>query len=607
MTRCRQKTNPTRVDGNAPLEDYAAIGEGRSVAMVALDGSIDWWCVPSMDSPPLFDRLLDPEAGSHFALTPSDAFRVARRYRDDSNVLETEFVTASGRARVTESINSSTAGRQPWCELARRVEGLEGEVEFAIRFRPGTQNGRFSPWIQRTAQGSVHNIDGVMAMFRSSDDVTIERCEDRGVEARLTTRADSRSMVALLASESQPLTVPAIDKLDERIEVSDFAWRDWVDKLTYTGRYHDTVMRSALALKFLWYSPSGAIAAAATTSLPEGIGGTDNYDYRFAWVRDACLTIKSFLQVGALEESQAAFSWLAGVIRRHGPDPHVCYRLDGEMIAPETHPDLPGYRDSRPVRIGNDVRYQRQLGMYGDMLSTASQFIEAGHVIDRETARLLCDLANQCADRWRLRDAGIWERAAQRHYVQSKMACWQALTHAVQLAEAGYLEATWKARWQRERARISEWIETHGWSEARGAYLMHTEAEDLDASIALMHRYGNEVDRERMRSTYRVIREELGRGPQLYRFSGAAETEGTFIACSYWLVEALVALGEGEAAEQLMDQMLELTDINLGLMTEMLDPATGAFLGNAPQGLSHLAQIGAAKALSSRPWESGND
>lgn len=603
MTMLREKTNPNRIDGNAPLEDYAAIGEGRSLALVALDGAIDWWCVPSMDSPALFDRLLNPQVGGHFALTPRGDYRVERRYRERSNVLETEFITERGRARVTESINSSTAGRQPWCELARRVEGLEGEVEFDIRFVVGTQNDRFSPWMQETPQGKVHNVDGVMAMLRCSDDVTIDTWGDRCVSGELTTQADSRSMVALLASESQPLAIPTIEKIDERIEVSHFAWQDWADKLDYTGLYADSVVRSALVLKFLWYAPSGAIAAAATTSLPEGIGGVDNYDYRFAWVRDACLTIKSFLQIGALEESQAAFSWLAGVIRRHGPDPHVCYQLDGEMIAPEWHPDLPGYRDSTPVRIGNDVRYQRQLGMYGDMLATATLFIDAGHVIDLETARLLCDLANQCADRWRLRDSGIWERSAQRHYVHSKMACWLALTHAVQLADAGYLEATWKARWERERERISEWIEAHGWSESRGAYVFHTETEGLDASMALVHRYGNAVNRERMLSTYRAIREELGRGPLTYRFSGAAETEGTFVACTYWLVEGLAALGEHEEAQALMDEMQAATDLNLGLMTEMIDPADGSFLGNVPQGLSHLAQICAANALSGGPIE----
>ncbi|WP_110670060.1 glycoside hydrolase family 15 protein [Salinicola halophilus] len=604
MTSLRTKENPERIDGFAPLKDYAAIGEGRSVAMVALDGSIDWWCVPSMDSPPLFDRLLEPEVGGYFSLTPRGDYRVERRYLENSNVLQTDFVTESGRARVTESINSTTAGRQPWCELARRVEGIEGEVTFDIGFRAGTQNEKVSPWLQETPQGNVHNVGNVMAMFRGSEDVVIDEYADRGVFAHLETHAGSRSLIALLAVEGVPLAVPPIHKIDERIDVSNFAWQDWVDKLDFDGRYAEWVTRSALSLKFLLYSPSGAIAAAATTSLPERIGGEKNYDYRYAWVRDACLIIKSLIQAGAVEESQAAFSWITQTIRRHGPDMRACYELQGDLIPAESYPPVTGYRHSQPVRVGNNARDQVQLSMYGDMLATATLFIEAGHVIDIDTARLLGDLANQCADRWRIRDAGIWELPEQNHYVHSKMACWVALTHAVKLAEAGHIEPTWKQRWARERERIRDWIEEHGWSEARGAYVFHEGTEGLDAAMCLTHRYGAEVNRERMLATYRAIREELGRGALFYRYSGASEEEGAFVACSYWMVEALSALGECEEAEALMDEALEATDGNLGLMTEMVDPASGDYLGNFPQGLSHLAQICAANALSGRPLES---
>ncbi|MFC0267446.1 glycoside hydrolase family 15 protein [Kushneria aurantia] len=597
----RHMDNPVRCDGFAPLEDYAAIGEGRSVALVALDGAIDWWCAPSMDKAPLFDRLLEPEVGGYFALTPcAEEYRVERCYRDNSNVLETEFITDSGRVRVTESINSNNAGRLPWCELARRVEGLEGEVEMSVSFRAGTHTETASPWLQKTPIGEVFNIGDLKVMLRFSDDVRVDTCGDRGAEARLTTHRGSRSMVALLAAEGEPLAVPSVARIDRHIEISDVAWRSWVEGLAFDGQYVEHVHRSALALKFLLYSPSGALAAAATTSLPERIGGDKNYDYRYAWVRDACLMIKAFVHAGAIEESQAAFSWLVRTIRRHGPDMQVCYTLQGDLIPAEQYPPLAGYRGSQPVRVGNNARGQLQLGMFGDMLATASLFIDAGHIVDITTARLLCDLANQCADRWRFRDSGIWELPGDvQHYTHSKMACWQALTHAIKLADQGYLEPTWRARWSRERERIETWVNAHCWCESRGAYVMHPQTQGLDAALCLMHRFGAENNRERMRSTYDAIRAELGRdGALLYRYSGSEEEEGAFVACSFWMVEALAALGDKQVAENLMDRALKACNGNLGLLTEMVDPGTGAHLGNVPQGLSHLALICAANALS---------
>lgn len=600
----RQVSNPRRDNGHAPLGDYAAIGEGRSVALIALDGAIDWWCAPDMDSPPLFDRLLEPDVGGYFSLVPRDDYRVERCYRKNSNVLETTFTTGNGSARVTESINSNTAGRLPWCELARRVEGIEGEVVFDIHFHAGTRTETVSPWLQETPKGRVYNVGHLMAMLRCSEDVEEQHCCDRSMQAQLTTRQGSRSMVALLAAEGEPLAVPSIESIDERIEVSDFAWRTWVEKLDFDGQYPEWVYRSALTLKFLLYSSSGALAAAATTSLPERIGGEKNYDYRYAWVRDACLMIKAFVHAGALEESKAAFSWLTNTIRHHGPEMRTCYTLTGGLVPEETYPPLPGYKGSQPVRVGNNARDQVQLGMYGDMLATATLFIDAGHIIDTETARLLGDLANQCADRWRTPDAGIWELPGEaKHYTHSKMACWLALTHGVQLAQAGYIEPTWKVRWERERDRIAEWINEHCWSESCGAYVMHKDTGALDASLCLVHRFGAEGNRERMLATYRAIRNELGRGSLIYRYSGAEEEEGAFVACSFWMVEALTALGEREEAETLMQEALEATNGNLGLLTEMVDPGTGEHLGNVPQGLSHLAQICAANALSGRTLE----
>jgi len=593
--------SPMREKGFARLGDYAAIGEGRSVALIAPDGAIDWWCAPNLDSAPLFDRLLDPEIGGFFQIVPAAPFRTERAYRADSNVLETTFITAEGSVLLTESLNSTLAGRLPWSELARRVEGVEGHVELTLTLRFGTLAETCSPWRDCTEQGDVYHIADLMAMLRTSDAWQVTERGDERITATLKTSPGSHALVALLVTEREPLAVPDLSAIDTRIETSHTAWCDWTRSLSYQGRYEQHVRRSALSLKFLWYSPTGALAAAATTSLPEGIGGEKNYDYRYAWVRDACLIIKSFVFLGALEDCKAAFSWLSKTIIRHGTALRACYTLEGDEVPAESYPPLRGYHHSQPVRIGNNARDQLQLSMYGDMLATADLFIQAGHILDLSTSRMLGELANHCADSWRQQDCGIWELPDQHHYTHSKMACWLALDRAVALAEAKHIEPTWLERWQRERDRISEWVEAHCWSEARQAYLFYPDSEDkLDAALALMHRYGNQVNPERMRATYRAIRQDLGHNSAMvYRYSGVEQEESTFIACSFWLVEALAALGDIPQAEQAMEEILDklCQRGNVETFNEMFDVRTDEWRGNMPQGLSHLALICAAQSL----------
>lgn len=593
---------PARDNGFAGLGDYAAIGEGRSVALIAPDGSIDWWCAPNLDAKPLFDRLLDAGIGGYFQIVPRDPYRVTRRYRDNSNVLETRFDTDSGSVLLTESINSTLAGRLPWGELARRIEGVSGEVELQITLRFGTAAETRSPWIADTEKGKVFHIADVMAMFRTSDDIRITLLDDEQVCATLRTSVGSRSLCALLITENEPLAVPELSAIDQRIETSHTGWTSWVESLSYDGSYPALVKRSALSLKFLWYSPTGALAAAATTSLPEGIGGEKNYDYRYAWVRDACLIIKAFVYLGALEDCKAAFSWLSQTILRHGVRLRACYALNGDEVPEERFPPLSGYQDSQPVRVGNNARDQVQLSMYGDMLATAQLFIEAGHVLDITTSRMLGELANCCADHWRQKDCGIWELPDRQHYTHSKMACWMALDRAVALAENQHIEPTWLGRWQRERDRIRDWIETHCWSEQKQAYLFYVGSEDrLDASLALVHSYGNAVNPQRMLATYRAIHQELGNGSaMLYRYSGVEQEESTFLACAFWLAEAWAEMGDVDQADRAMQQILATLDQhgNVDIFNEMFDVRSQSWRGNMPQGLSHLALICAAQAIS---------
>ncbi|MBN6149366.1 glycoside hydrolase family 15 protein [Xanthomonas sp. AmX2] len=588
-------------DGTAPIESYAALGDGRSVALVALDGGIDWWCVPTMDAPPLFDRLLDARDGGRFAITPVGATRVQRRYRDGSNVLETTFHTDGGSARLTESLNSGEAGRLPWSELARRLDGLEGVVEFELCFRPGSRAGKSTPWMSDTPNGRVFHIGPVMAMLRHSHALDVSDYGDRGVHGRLRLHAGQREVLAVLAAKDDALPVAALADIDGRIERSDQEWRQWSGNLRYDGGYPQAVLRSALALKFLWYSPTGAIAAAATTSLPESIGGNGNWDYRYAWVRDAAYTTKAFMRVGALADAKAAFGWLLGTIARHRPWIRPCYTLHGERVPDERAIDIPGYRGTRPVRVGNTANDQLQLCLYGDVFEMASRFVDHGHILDPHTAQQLFELANECADAWMRKDAGFWELEDPQHYTMSKIECWMALRRAGELAQAGHLSQAMLGRWQREQARILEWIDAHCWSEDKQAYTLYAGSDALDAGLMLASRFGlGQARRERMVATREAIRRELGRGEDgalLHRYSGMQAREGAFIACSFWMVEAYGLLGERDEARRLFERLLECVGNDVGLLPELVDPRSGAALGNMPQGLSHLALIHAALAV----------
>ncbi|MBE7212273.1 MAG: glycoside hydrolase family 15 protein [Gluconacetobacter diazotrophicus] len=607
-------------DGAWPIQDYAALGDGRTVALLAPDGGVEWWCVPNMDSPALFDRMLQPDGG-FFALRPHADFECERRYQPDSNVLCTEIRTATGRARITESLNSSHAGRLPWTELARRIEGIEGEVHLRLHIRIGTFCGTRSPWIQPTSNGQIFHAGSTLGLLRRSDNVRVTREADESIEAEITVREGERAVVAILAGSDEPLGVPAIDEIDARIDTSDAAWREWANGIRYDGPYREAVRRSALALKLLLFSPSGAIAAAATTSLPEKIGGNKNWDYRYAWIRDAAYVVNAFLRIGAVPEAKAAFTWLMDRLGDHGPK--VMYSLGGNAVPGEQElDDIPGYRDSRPVVLGNRAASQHQHGIYGDIFETAALFVGGGHVLDQKSSRLLSDLADECADHWRRKDAGIWELEEPQHYTMSKISCWQALSRAVALAEQGQIPKDCQPRWERERDRIAAWVDAECWSETKRSYVMHPGTDKLDAALMLGVRFGFDGP-ERWNATLDAIRRELGAGagngwldtlrrrlpggggsgdsghggPFLFRYSGVDREEGLFLACSFWMAEALATMNREDEARTLFENALAALPPNTGTLAEMIDPDTGDHLGNTPQGLSHLALIHAACTL----------
>lgn len=583
--------------------DYGVIGDGRSVALVAKDGAVDWWGVPQIDSVPPFAAVLDPGRGGRFVLAPVDRdAAVTWRYLPHTNQLETTYTTESGQARVLDGLNSGNAGPLPWVELARRIDGVSGTVEFEVLVELGDGLGGWQPWVIDDPRGVVLHAGELTMGLRTSDDVSFKlgRADGRG---RVTVAEGQRSTVALVASYDEPLFLADIPAIHDRIDYTTESWRRWSSQVEWTGAGRERIVRSALALKLLMVR-GGAIAAAATTSLPEKVGGDKNWDYRYSWIRDAALTIDAMSLCGLQEEVHAATAWLLRAIRENGPAMHVMYTLDGDVAGGSTQPDVPGYRGSLPVLVGNDATGQLQLGIYGDLFQTVQHWVYSGHVLDVGTARELADLADSCADQWLLRDAGIWELHTDHHYTSSKMNCWRALACAVQLAEGGHIAGAIE-RWRNEADRIRAWVQEHCWSETKRAYTFYAGTDDLDASVLLGAQFGFDTG-ERMSSTVDAIRlelgSELGAGPLLYRYTGVDREEATFTACAYWAVEALARTGRHGDAETLMHELDELTSNDLGLMSEMTLPgATGnaASVGNTPQALSHLASITAAFALKS--------
>ncbi len=573
--------------GYLPLKSYGALGDGRAVALSGADGSIDWWCVPNMDSMPLFDRLLDAEVGGCFVIAPTEPFTVERRYRDDSNVLETVFTTTSGRARLTESLNSGTAGRLPWAELARRAEGLDGTITFEVDLRLSRRGDTANPYTAKTGQHHILHVENVLAVLIHDDRLDISQRSDLGVCGSFRVGKGETVTLGLVAGENEPLVIPSVDQIDARIDQSDAEWRAWTAGLSIQSDHRDTLARSALALKLLVYAASGAIAAAPTTSLPERIEGPKNWDYRFAWIRDAGYTIRAFIHVGAHQEAKSALTWL--LHRLEDGEPQVCYTLGGHHVPMPRTIDLIGYRGSQPVVQGNAAGQQHQHGIYGDIFETVAHFIANGNVLDGKSAALLARLADLCADRWRRKDAGIWELKEPQHFTMSKISCWQALARAVELVDAGQLPTRNRERWAGERDRISAWISEHCWSEERGAYLMYPDSGCIDASLTLAVRFGFD-GHERLERTLDAIDRELGCGPFHYRYCGMEQEEGCFLACTFWMVEARALLGQHDRAKAVFRAAMEALDGGVGIYSEMVSP-DGTFLGNMPQGLTHLAIV----------------
>lgn len=596
-----------RRDGFAPIGAYGVIGDGLSAALVAADGSVDWWAVPSMDAPPVFAAILDPRDGGAFTLEPAVPYETQRRYLPETNVLETTFRTSGGTVRVTDALNRDVDGQLAWRELAREVRGDSGEVPMRWRVAPGDRFGRARPWAwQHDGRPLIRLKDQMIAVV--TEGAGQPRVGRADVCGEFTARPGADALLALAVADDGPVPVPGAAAVRERLRATEAGWRRWSQTVSYQGPDRDLVLRSALVLKMLTHAPTHGLLAAATTSLPERVGGKRNFDYRYGWVRDTSFALDALIRLGLQHETHGTLSWLLRAVSGTAPDIRPFYGLRGDV--PEEGAELPvrGYRDSRPAHDGNKAVSQPQWGNFGDLLQVVWLSARHGPVaLDPETARMLEGVADRVCDVWTKPDSGIWELGTHRHYTFSKMACWVALDRAVRLAEDGQLSAGNADRWRAEAAAVRDWIEARCWSRARGSYSFYAGSEELDASVLLAARMGYLPAADpRFGQTIDAIRGELADGALLYRYTGSRKEEGAFLACSFWLADALALAGRDSEARHVLRETAARGN-DLGLLSEEIDPVSGELLGNIPQALSHLALLMAACELAAGADGSSGD
>ncbi len=589
------------------IQDYAIIGDCRGAALIRRGGSLDWLCWPRFDSPAILAGLLDRDRGGHWQIAPCPPGRIERRYVGNSNVLETLFDTPGGTAVLIDlmPVASEEYKRRttlPDHEILRQIECARGEVQIAVDFQPRSGYG-LSPVKIRSAGklGLRMEVGRGVYWLRGTHPVNTAR---DALRAEFRLRAGERAQFSLSYTEDAPAVLPCLgEKAAERIRTSQQWWQQWAARAKYEGRYPEAVIRSALILKLLTYAPSGAVIAAATSSLPERIGAGLNWDYRYCWLRDASLTVRALIGLGYWEEAHAFLSWMLHATRLTQPELHIVYTVFGETAPQERElHHLRGFLDSRPVRIGNEARSQLQLDVYGEVVDAAAQFAFHGHRFDRITQRALVNIGKFVVANWRRADEGIWEpRSGRQHHTHSRLLCWAALDRLEKLASEGLLEHAPAQQFAEEREAIRKNIRDQGWNSDLRSYVSTLGGNELDASLLLLSWYGFEsAGCERMQRTYSAIDAALRAGPGLlYRYQ-REPAEGAFGICSFWEAEYL-ALGGGSVQDSRVkfEQLLRYAN-DLGLYAEEVDPGSGDALGNYPQAFTHVGLINAALSLHER-------
>jgi GH15 family glucan-1,4-alpha-glucosidase len=580
-----------------PIADYGFLSDCRSAALVSRAGSVDWWCPARFDSPSVFARLLDPAAG-HWSLGPVGPARTERSYVGNSLALRTEHHLPEGSVAVTDTLavepgaRGHHLGHRSPAVLLRVVEGLTGRVRMHSEFLPRPEYGLLTPYLHHRPGCVVAAAGPVSLTLHGPIDLRRDReaaCADFEVSAGDVVGFDLAFAPSFGAG---PARLDPVAALADTVA----AWESLYERHPYEGRYPDLVRRSAIVLRGLTYQPSGAVVAAATTSLPEQLGGSRNYDYRYGWLRDFAFTMNALWVADCPDEPARLFAWAARSAGRIGAEPvPIMYGVGGErdLTEHELH-HLRGYAASRPVRIGNAAWRQRQLDVLGEVLSAAAMMQERIGVFDHELRRLLIDIADQAAEAWRKPDAGVWEtRDNDRHYVSSKVGCWLALDRAVKMAPR-LGEGIDVGPWARARDDIRDAVLKYGWSDRAGAFTGAFGSDELDSSVLAMPLVGFlPATDERMRATVRAIECELTTDGLVRRW---AEDPAGFVLCSFWLVSCLAQAGERDRATQLFERTAARAN-DLGLFAEQIDPTTGEHLGNTPQALSHIGLINAAWRL----------
>jgi GH15 family glucan-1,4-alpha-glucosidase len=598
-----------------PIADYALLSDCNSAALVSRDGSIDWLCLPRFDSPAVFARILDPDAG-HWSIRPAGEFTTERRYTDGSLVLETTFTTATGVVRLRDALvfaegqRGHDIGIDAPHELARSVEGVSGTVELVMELAPRPEFGLVRPLFRQIDDGGRTFGGPNQVGIRAGAPTAIAGATMRST---FSVSEDERVGFAMrwipaVARIAPTPTAPAgvAARVDDTVET----WRSWESEHTaYEGSHRELVRLSSRVLQGLTYRPTGAIVAAPTTSLPETVGGERNWDYRYAWIRDASLTLQA-LYIGSCPDEAGEFvSFMTSSAGGGASGEHslqIMYGIGGEHDLTERElPHLRGWRDSAPVRVGNGAWGQRQLDVYGELLDALHVYHEQLGELHPEIQQFVAELADAAARGWHETDQGMWEmRGDPRHHLSSKVMCWTALDRAVKLAHRlGEYAKT--EEWAAERDAIRDAVLERGWSQPKQAYAQSFDSDELDAAALLMPLVGFlPATDPRMRSTIEAIARELTQDGLVLRYlndeglntDGLVGEEGTFVICSFWLVSCLARAGELERAEGLFEQLAGYAN-DVGLLAEEIDPVHGELLGNFPQAFSHIGLITAASEI----------
>ena len=595
----------------ALIEDYGLIGDLQTAALVSRDGCIDWLCFPRFDSGACFAALLGDEENGRWSLRPaSDITSTRRRYRGDTLVLETELACDEGVVRLIDFM--PPRGEAP--DVVRIVEGVDGTVPMKMRLTIRFDYGSIVPWVRRRDEG-LHAVAGPDALLLATPIEVVGR--NLHTEAEFDVAPGDRVPFVLtwFPSNQDP---PQHTDAEQALVDTDSFWREWVTDCVHVGRFREPLVRSLVTLKALTYAPTGGIVAAATTSLPEALGGVRNWDYRYCWLRDATLTLLALVRAGYDGEARAWRNWLLRAIAGRPGEVQIMYGIAGERRLTELELDwLSGYEGSAPVRIGNAASRQRQLDVYGEVLDALYHARLSGLEPSKDTWALIRKLLQWLEKGWREPDEGIWEvRGPRRHFTHSTVMAWVAFDRAVRMIEEDGLDGP-VDRWRALRAEIHDEVCREGLSEKLGAFTQSYGLDRLDASLLMIPLVGFlPVDDERVVATVAAIEDELVEDGLVARYRADEENtdvdglppgEATFLPCSFWLAQVYALQGRLDEAEKLFERLLGLRN-DLGLLSEEYDVKAGRLVGNFPQAFTHLTLVDAALTLD-EGWcrRAGND